>query len=270
MMKKYLLFAFILFTSFIVSAQNEVGFYLFPQLTQVNNKANRQDDPIYSAQLTTSWGVGVSVLHQFNKRAGHGPIRGGVTASSLKIKKSLKVGLVYSAHDQKWKSQYRLPGGEIATWEGKKRFDYVKLPVMGKLTIPLNNIFNLALFGGPQVSYLVKAEGGIIYWEHFDTYDYFDLPFSNSKYFNRFTFDAVAGIDLETKISRWVHLITGIRADWSVTTVENNDRIINNYPAYGEVNEYNKDRGNSHNSSLAFILGFTYHFHRSEHGRTRY
>ena len=268
-MKKHILLIFITFSSLLGIAQNELGFYAFPQMTQVNNKANRTDDQIYTALPTIAYGFGVSWLHQFNKRAGHGPIRHGVTSGSMKIKKSLKLGIIYSAHEQKWRSVYN-KNGLPATWEGKKRFDYLKIPVMGKLTLPINNKFNFAVFGGPQLSYLIKAEGGIVYWERREGGDYFDLPFSEKKYFNAFTVDAVLGFDIEYKISRWVHLIAGIRSDISLSTVENNERILNNYPSYGEVKDYDKERGNSHNTTVALILGFSYHFHHAEFNKTRY
>lgn len=270
-MKKYILLtALILSLGLSGIAQNELGFNVFPQMTQMNNKANRTGDPIYRALPTVSYGLGVNWTRQIGARtSGSGSIRNGILASSLKTKKSINIGLVYSAHDQKWESEFR-KDGVLTQWEGSKRFDYLKIPVVAKFTRPLNHLFNVTFYGGPQLSILMKAEGGIIHWKHYDTYDYFDLPFSDRKYFNALTLDAVAGVDFEYKLTRWVYLTFGLRADLSMTTVENNDRIVNNYPTYGDVRGYDKERGNGHNSSVAFLLGFNYQLHKARYDRTRF
>ena len=279
---KKIILLFSVFISLATSAfsQNEIGIYVMPQITSLHNKANRQgDDPIYQPEVTYAYGGGVTFMHDF-KKTRYGKITGGNTSASLDHKLGLKVGLFYSANDQKFTSRYRYNLDSTITHSGRKRFDYLKLPVNLRFTIPLNDRFNLALYGGPQVSWLFKAEGGIVHWVHYDTFDYYDLPFSDISYFKRFTLDAVAGIDLEYKVkkgrignfvlAKWVHFVFGIRADWSATTVEHKDRIINNYPSYGQVNGFSGERSNSRNSTLGFILGATYHFHKPDYAKTRF
>lgn len=255
-------------------AQNEIGVLAFPQISSIHNKANRQGDPIYQANLTYAYGAGVFFLHDFKKRA-YGAIRNGVTGRSLKTKWSGKVSLLYSAHEQKWTSQYSIKSGlsdTILTHQGRKRLDYLKLPIVGQLTFPLTNKYNLALFAGPQVSYLLNAQGGNVIWRRYASgATYFDLPFADKKYFKRFTLDGVFGATVEYKgLSRWVHLLVGVRGDFSITNSENSEAIVNNYPVYGDINNYEKERGDSHNSTVALMVGLNYIFHVPDYHRTRF
>lgn len=286
MKKVLLLFAVFICASFGAMAQNEIGVYVMPQMTSLINKANRiGNDPIYQVENTYTYGGGVTVMHDF-KKTRYGKITGGQTSSSLDHKLGLKVGLFYSAQDQKFTSQYRTiePGTTgivLKNHEGRKRLDYLKLPVNLRFTVPLTDKFNLALYGGPQVSYLLKADGGLVLWEHLeDGTDYYDLPFADKGYYKTFLLDAVAGLDFEYKLqrgrigrfelARWVHLVAGVRADWSATTVEHLDRNINNYPLYGKVNGFDGERTDSRNVSLGLLFGFTYHFHKPDYAKTRF
>lgn len=255
-------------------SQNEIGILAFPQITSIHNNANRQGDPIYRAELTAAYGAGVFFLHDFKKRS-YGAIRNGATNRSMKTKWSARVSLLYSAHEQKWTSQYVIKSrglDTILTHEGRKRLDYLKLPIVGQLTFPLTNKYNLALFAGPQVSYLLNAQGGNVVWRRNpDGSTYFDLPFADKKYFKRLTFDGVFGATVEYKgLSRWVHLLVGLRGDVSITNSENAQEVVNNYPVYGDINNYQKERGNSHNTSVALMLGLNYLFHVPDHHKTRF
>lgn len=250
-------------------SQNEIGVLAFPQITSIHNKANRQGDPMYRAELTAAYGAGAFFLYRFKKRS-YGVIRNVATDRSMETRWSARASLLYSAHDQKWTSQYLTNSEELntaITHEGRKRLDYLKLPIVGQFTFPLNNKFNLALFAGPQVSYLLSAKGGNVFWrKNPDGSTYFDLPFSDMKYFKRLTFDGVLGATLEYKgLSKWVHLLVGLRGDVSITNSENTQAVVNNYPVYGEINNYQKERGNSHNTTLALTLGLSYIFHVPEH-----
>jgi len=278
--KKNLTVILLLFAFSLVKAQNELGVYAFPQTTTLMNKANRQGDPIYQPELTYTYGGGVTFNHDFKKQP-YGMLRGGNSARSMKKKLGLKFGVFYSAHDQKFSSRYRIKADSLAFHEGRKRFDYLKFPVNLRLTIPTTNEhFNFALYGGPQISYLMRAQGGIVYWEDRGDHDYYDLPFSDVGYFKRLTLDAVAGADVEYKFKRgsigkfefhrWVHLVMGVRGDWSVSTVENKDAIINNYPTYGNIDNYVEERTGSRNGTLSLLFGFTYLFHVADYHRTRY
>lgn len=284
-MKKILLLSVVflgVLTKFF--AQNQIGIYVAPQMTSLINKANRQSqDPIYELENTYTYGGGVTFMHDF-KKTRYGKITGGQTSSSLDHKLGIKVGLFYSAQDQKFTSRYiDVEDGQplVKTHEGRKRLDYLKLPINLRFTIPLTDKFNLALYGGPQVSYLLKADGGIVHWDHLENgTDYFDLPFSDRSYYKSFTLDGVAGVDLEYKLqrgrigrfdlARWVHLVFGIRGDWSATTVEHKDKVVNNYPVYGGLRGFSGERSNSRNVSLGLLIGATYSFHKADYAKTRF
>jgi hypothetical protein len=172
--------------------------------------------------------------------------------------------------NQKFTSEYRISKDSVATHSGKKRLSYIQLPVMFQLTTPLSKKVNFSVFGGPQFSFLGKAKGGIVYWKHYENFDYYDLPFADRGYYKKITMDATAGFNFEYKATRWVHLLSGMKMNYSLTTVENTGAIINNYPTYGQINGYTKERGNGHNSSLALVVGVMYQFHKAEHHKTRF
>jgi hypothetical protein len=257
-----------------LSAQNEIGGIYFPSLTSINNRANRQDDPIYKADPTIAYGAGLSFSHHMNKTRNHGPIKHGALGSHFSVKKLVMVDLIFTQHHQKWTSIYTLQDNTTRTKEGNKRLNYMKIPILFELVHPINNRFGIAFYGGPQISTLIRAQGGIVYWEYRDSGIYYDLPFESTKYYNRFLVDAVGGINLEyhfkKKNLRWYSPLLGIRADWSITSVENSERIINNYPHYGEINGYDKERKNSHNTSVSLVFGLNYVFHQAEHNRTKF
>lgn len=269
-MKKNLLLISCLLVVGGLFAQNEFGGYTFPHLSSTHNAANRQGDAIYQPEPTITYGIAASFSHHLNKGKTNGPIRHGALSSSLKIKKLIRVDLIYLEHNQKFKSEYRLSPTKDSTHYGKKRLSYLQVPVMFQLTTPLSKKVNFSVFGGPQFSFLTKAQGGNVYWVHNKDQDYFDLPFSSRDYYKKITMDATGGFNFEFKATRWVHILTGMKMNYSLTTAENTDATSNNYPVYGIVDGYNKERGNGHNSSLALTVGVMYQFHKAEHHKTRF
>jgi Outer membrane protein beta-barrel domain len=232
----------------------------------MHNRANTLDDPIYQPQATISYGGGFSFLHHLNNKKSHGPIRHGALSSHFKVKKSIRFDLLYTEHNQKFVSQYRLSGGGVKTHEGKKRLAYLKVPVFYEVTFPINKKMSFSVYGGPQFSFLTKAQGGLVYYIHYADHDYFDLPFSNRDYFKKITADAAGGFHLELSATRWMHLLVGMRFDYTLTTVENKTAIINNYPVYGT----DELRTNGRNTALALVFGINYQFHKAEFDRTRF
>lgn len=262
MMKKLQLAGFLLFLSVMVNAQNETGAYLFPQWSSINNKGN--DDPIYQHIPTVSAGAGAFFVHYFeglkiSRQRG----RFGYSKPRL----GARVDVAYSAHNQKFKSVYR-DGEEQITHHGKKRLDYMKFALMAEYTRPINRHMNVVIYGGPQISYLVKADGGIVAYKRYDTYDYFDLPTADKAYFKQYLFDLTASVGVDYKFSKWVNIFAALRGDWSMTGVEDKDAEANGIGAYNL--DGNDDRSNSHNTMLSITVGVEYKLHRPEHARTKY
>jgi hypothetical protein len=271
---KKLLFTLSIFCTIAVFAQSELGAIYMPQLTSLHNKANRQGDPIYKALPTIAYAGGLSFSHHINRTGTHGPIRHGALGSHFKLKKLYRIDVIYAQHNQRFRSEYRPFKDSIATHYGKKRLGYLKIPIMYQATHPINKHFAISFYGGPQLSILMRAKGGVVYWEHFENHDYYDLPFASKKYYNLLTFDVVTGCNMEYRFTqphlRWYNIVAGIRADWSVSTVENNDVSVNNYPVYGDVYNYDKERKNSRNTTVGLMFGVNYIFHTAEHVRTRF
>ena len=48
------------------------------------------------------------------------------------------------------------------------------------------------------------------------------------------------------------------------------DKIINNYPTYGNIKNFVEERSNSRNGTVSLLFGFTYLFHRPDYHRTRF
>ncbi len=275
---KKLFFISLVVANLIAKAQNEVGAYIFPQLSSMHNKANRQDDPIYEHLPTITYGGALTFTKQINMTKSHGPLRfasvgsnvsnHGRLISNTRLKTAVRIDAILVQHNQRFKSVYTTLGVE-KTHTGAKRFNYLKIPIVYQVTIPVNKYVAYSLYGGPQISTLLKTTGGVVYWEYRENGEiYYDLPFSRTDYYKRFTLDAVLGFNLELRATRWMHLIGGIRADWSATTSDKNDAVTNNYPAYGKTNGV--ERKNSRNTSLALLVGFNYQIHRSEFDRTRF
>jgi hypothetical protein len=273
-MLRKIFISFIFFFPILLKAQNELGFLYLPNLSSMHNKGNRQGDPIYQPELTISQGWGASFAHHANRTKTHGPIRNGTLGSHFRLKKLYRIDLIYMQCHQKWRSEYPINSDSIAIHQGKKRLGYLKLPLMYQLTHPINNHFAISFYGGPQISLLLRQEGGIVYWERRENDIYYDLPFADKKYFKPVTIDAVFGINLVYRFTapnlRWYELTGGVRGDWTMSTVERKDAVINNYPTYGKITGWDKERTNGHNTSLAIACGLNYIFHEAEHHKTRY
>ena len=241
-------------------AQNEVGAFLFPQTSMINNKAN--GTYIYQHVPTISWGGGVNFLHFFSgsKKQGNNKF------ATLSKRYGLRTGIIYSAHRQKWKAKYQINEGVFADWEGKKRLDYIKLPILFEYSHPLSRKMNYIFYLGPQISILARAQGGIITWKHYGGFDYFDLPAADRKYFKSFVIETVVGAGVDYHITRWINVSASARADISATSIENNNVETNGYKPY----DIDKDRGDSHNMSIAILFGIEYKLHKSFLGKTKY
>ncbi|MBX9850865.1 MAG: PorT family protein [Cytophagaceae bacterium] len=231
-------------------SQVDLGFYYLPQKTTISNSISDKDDDIYQNKTTFAGGGGISFTYWINKQIG------------------LQTGLMYISHNQKFVSKLFVRdsmGGPGSTKEvkGKKRLDYLKVPLLLTYKYNVSRKFGVFMFAGPQFAYLLKGDGAIIIYQQYDDgqSDFYDLPPSSSDYYNKFLIDVALGGTLNFRLSSELSVNTGLRFDWSISDVENKDATT----AYGseERPTYlfgDADRKKAHNSSIGILLGITYTF----------
>ena len=280
-MKKFILPLMIFACSFSVFAQNEFGAFAFPSQTAINNSANSNVGDIFTQNVTFSGGAGVYFRHfLFDKGKGRNRFHHGRRVATFQNRWAVKTGLMYAAHNQSFTSIFNTVGSEPTTHIGKKRLDYVKAFVWLEHSYPLFHLnkINGLWYVGLQGSYLLKADGGIVTWSLRDdgTTAYFDLPPSDRGYFKSFIFESAIGTGVEYHLTKWINLNFLAHADLSITTVENNDALLFNIAPEahgGPSGVYDRrlePRGNSRNSTIAFIIGVGYTFHTPEFHRAKY
>src|SRR6187402_1229378 len=198
----------ILFSTRLSIAQSKIGFVVFPQISSVSNSAIRSDT-VNKNLLTFSGGGGI------------------VFTTKLLDKVSVQIGLLYSSQNQKIKSSYHSSSLNIEH-TGKKRFDYLKLPLLIRYSIPLGGKTNFIPFAGIQLSYLLKYLGGMVIYGK----DFFDLPSTpvNNNYYKKMVMDIPLGITIEYAISKRVELTVGFKLDYALTDVANRSATYNGVP----------------------------------------
>ena len=240
--------------------QNEVGAYFFPQATSIKNIHSPDNTEIYDTKTTFSGGFGVNYIHFFNDKYDY---------KNLHHKIGVRTDLMYSAHNQKFKSVWKpYPNSEDYEVNGKKRLDYLKLAINLEYFHPWTRRLSYMFYGGPQVSYLLKSDGGIVTWRDRDDNDYlyFDLPHADNDYFKKFTLDLVFGAGFDYELNKFVNFSCSARLDFNLTVMDNPDVVVNEYPHYHS----SLDRRGSRNASLALLLGLEYTLHYAHHAKTRY
>ncbi|MFN6946098.1 MAG: porin family protein [Cytophagaceae bacterium] len=236
MKRLLLLLSFLCFGISQVNAQDniEIGLIYVPQVTSIINFSH--NDPIYQNRLTFAGATGLTFTYHFNNRF------------------ALQTGVLYNSHNQKFKSE--IPAGsETREWKGKKRLDYLKLPLVIKYSMPIDRKMSFHLYAGPQLSYLLKGEGGVVVWRNYGNSTYYDLPHSSNDHYARLTIDGVLGFGLDFRITRTLTVTGGIRSDFSFTDMENKKATYMDEPLYyyGDPN-----RGSSHNFTVGFLMGISY------------
>jgi hypothetical protein len=219
--------------SYAAQAQFSFGVVGFPQISNLTSKSIRQD-PVLDNRLTFSGGAGVNVTYNFSESIG------------------LQLGVLYSSQNQKIRSHYTI-GGEKYTHDSKKRFDYLKLPLVLRYSQPVG-MANLVLFAGPQFSYLLKYDGGmIVYIED----QYYDLPATPPKndFYKKYTLDATGGIGIEYPITKYIDLVTALKVDCSLTDAENKNAEYNGL-IVSQVNGSGSSA--ARNVTYALLLGLNF------------
>lgn len=244
-----LLLGIIFFSLNAFSQKTQIGFFYLPQKTSISNSLSDKGDPIYKNKVTFAGGGGISFTHFFKQKLG------------------VQTGLMYVSHNQKFLSKIKEGPDSIKTWKGKKRLDYLKVPLLltYQSIIPIKRDSRVAftMAGGLQFGYLLKGDGAIVIFKHYEgVNDYYDLPESGNSYYSKYIVDLVLSVGLDFMLNKSLTLNTALRADYSITDVENKDAThYNGIPTY----QYSDDnRKKAHNNSLGLLIGLTYTFN-SDH-----
>ena len=261
MLRNKILLCVLVMSSVLGFSQNEVGGYIMPQYTRILNGAD-VDNPQYDTKHSFSKGVGVNFIHFFH----------GKRDTRKNNRYAVRLDLLYSGHSQSWKATYRTGQNSVGQttfgeWEGKKRLDYIKLAPQFEMSHPLNKHLSMIYFGGPQISYLIDVDGGIVVWEDRGVYDYFDLPPAERDYYKSVTIDAVFGMGFDYEYTKWINITGGARVDFSLTKVENPDASVN---GYDYIYSAELERGGSHNLTLGIFIGMEYTIHKPQYAKTRF
>ena len=254
MFKKIILLAVILITATQLKAQNEIGGYLLSSITGIYNSANSTEE-WYSNNFTMSRGVGLNFIHFYR----------GKKDTRRHSRYGYRIDLIYQGHSQKWTANYKA-GNEVITKEGQVRLDYIKLSPMFEVSHPYSKHLSLIFFAGPQISYLIDNDGGLVSYQERKSYDYFDLPEKNSDFYHKFTIDAAVGLGVDYEFTKWINLTGGLRFDVGITNTDKPNKVIDGVKLYN----IETDRSGSHNYSLSLFLGAEYTLHRPEHAKTRF
>jgi hypothetical protein len=225
-------FSFLLLFGSIINSQAQVSIGLvgFPQISSLTNKSDVIDN-----RLSFGGGGGLNVTYDFSEKIG------------------VQLGVLYSSQNQKITSNYTL-GGVAYSQDSKKRFTYLKLPVVLRMKKEIG-AFDFVAFAGPQFSYLLKYDGGmVVYIED----QYFDLPNtpSGNKYYNNYTIDATGGVGLEFPLSKYVKLTTALKIDFNITNAQNGKATYSNF----KVSDINGTGNIARNRTYALMLGINYKF----------
>jgi hypothetical protein len=231
----------LLFCSFYSQAQrgSQIGLYLLPENTHI--ATNIHNDPIYRNKLTFAGGGGITYTYGMTERL------------------SVQLGLLYTAHNQKWAARIRVTPDSTRPWKGKKRLDYLNLPILLKYNTKMGKRMRSNFFGGVQLSYLLKGSGGLVIFRHDDSSDYFDLPVSHSNYYKPWIVQAVAGYGLDFHLARNWSLNTALRLEVSVVDGTNKSKIYQTEP-YDDLNPAIEKMQSSRNWALGLLVGVSYHF----------
>jgi hypothetical protein len=238
MIKNFIiLLAFILQTG-LCSAQKGLwmSFNYLPQITGMLNKDDRSYfGELYQYRTTYDQAAGMQFLYNFNDRLGVGS------------------GLLFSSEGQKFLSiHWNTP------FPGKKRLDYLKIPLFISLNSNADKKIILKVMTGVQLNYLVKSDGVILIIDR--PRNYYDLQQANNTYYQKFLFATMLSAGIEYRLSQKMRLGLTFRADYAFTDAENKSasfQYMNDAPVHVYTAD-NPDRPKTHNYSLSPMMSLSY------------
>ncbi len=232
MRTRTILFTFLLLTTFVSNSNAQLSFGVvgFPQISSLTNKSD-----VINNKLSYAGGGGVNVTYDFSSKYG------------------VQLGVLYSAQNQKLTSKYTINGMDYSH-DSRKRFDYLKIPLLLRMTKEVGK-FDLVVFAGPQFSYLLKYDGGMVVYIKDQ---YFGLPAtpSGNKYYNHYNIDATGGVGLEFPLSKYVKLVSALKIDCNITNAQNSNATFYSY----KISDINGTGGTARNKTYALMLGINYKF----------
>jgi hypothetical protein len=236
-MKRGITYLLFLLSFELSVAQSRIGFVVFPQISSLSNREIKEDS-VNTNKLTFAGGAGITFIQNFSKKI------------------SIQTGLFYSSQNQKIKSEYHNSAHTInIEHQGKKMFDYLKVPVLLRYSFPVNEKITIVPFAGIQLSYLLKFNGGMVVYSA----NYFDLPRTpkGNNYYKKTVLDMPLGINLEYSLSEKTTLTFGFKFDYALTNAANNAAVYQGVPitSYGGFSEQ-KQRNTTYgvNMGMSFNL----------------
>jgi hypothetical protein len=220
-------------------SQVEFGFVYFPSITNISN-ADTSQTPYLKNKLTFAGGAGVTLSLPLNKQV------------------SFSTGLLYASHNQKFDA-YAPGDPSLLIYSGKKRLDYLKLPLMLKYRSGLGKTMFFTVYGGPQLCYLLKGDGATVVYQHYpgnSTY-YFDLPAASNSYYTKFIVEATIGAGFDYVLSSNWLLNLGMKLDYGINNTESKKGFDKNF--YDTHSDHtNNQQGTTRNFSMNLMMGVSY------------
>ncbi len=232
----------LIFCSLQAFSQSQIGAYFLPENTGILNSVP-SGDPIYKNRLTFASGGGVSYTYNFSSAF------------------AIQTGLQYTDVNQKFTSKY-LVNGTYYEYDGKKRLGYIDLPILLKYSWRLNKRLSYTYSAGAQLSYLTKGSGAVVVYKHYAGYDYYDLPSSSVKDYNRFLVSGVVAAGVDYRLDTRFTLNFALRAAYSIVNNVENTKASYNYEGQGTNTPLyyvgNTNPPKAHDLSIGLQMGVTY------------
>ncbi|MFQ3575437.1 MAG: outer membrane beta-barrel protein [Cytophagales bacterium] len=211
-------------------SQYEIGGYLMGQMTR----------------------VGGSQQSTFTKNLPTYTAGGGILAGiDITNEWDFQTGLIFSRHSQKFvTSPIPTASGE---YRGRKRMDYLKIPLTAKYTHFFTQNFAAFGFLGPQLNLLTRAGGAVEIIETDDNGNviYYDLPQANNKYYNFLTVGGTIGVGSEYQFAHNLYLVGLLKVDFDFNGYESKNVEYNNV-------KVTENKNINRNSSFALMVGVSY------------
>jgi hypothetical protein len=235
-MKSVVAFLLIVLSVGLTNAQLRVGLTLSPAVTGVlNMDATEREGLIHYPSL--GWGAGIPVSYDGHKGKG------------------IQTGVYYAATNQSFLFRYSL-AGEKYTLRGKKRFDFIKVPVMYRKSGRIAKFVHSAFSIGLQYSYTLKYAGGMTVY---DPDVYFDTPPTDVQYFKKHSVDGAVQWGTEIAIKKRLDFVTGLKVEMSILNMaKKNAPLYNGYSVFGKGLGW-------HPYSVSFQVGLLYVLSRQDH-----
>jgi hypothetical protein len=233
---RLILFICLIYLPSFSFSQFKIGLCGAPQLTYLLNSLPFFSHPGSEFLLPTlRWNAGGLFTYDFyGKNSG------------------LQLGILYSKNEQKFLYKYTIQG-EHYSHKGRKRFTYIQVPLVYRISGYVGKFTKLIFFIGPQFSYLLNYGGGLVIY---DPDKYFDLPPISGSDYKKYSIDAILGWSFEYAIKRDFDVFASLKLLYGMNNIENTSRSYNGYAVF--------PKGGAHQVSLGLLVGGSYIFHRKD------